>query len=106
MRIVPVACLKDNYAYLVVCNATNEVAIVDPSEAAPVAAALAAEKLKPTAIWNTHHHFDHVGGNEAIAKDFAIDEVCGHASDKGRIPAQTRFLASGESFWLGRLQVR
>src|SRR5579883_3231151 len=106
MRVVPIPCLKDNYAYLVVCSSTNEAAIVDPSEAAPVEQAVRAAKVELRAIWSTHHHWDHVGGNEELAKAFAPLEVLGHASDKGRIPGQTRFLESGESFWLGRLQVR
>ena len=36
MRIVPIACLSDNYAYLLVCPETREAAIVDPSEPEPV----------------------------------------------------------------------
>ena len=36
MRIVPVPCLSDNYAYLLVCPETKEAAIVDPSEPEPV----------------------------------------------------------------------
>ena len=41
MRIVPVPCLKDNYAYLVICDA-GDAAVVDASEAAPVRDALEA----------------------------------------------------------------
>lgn len=106
MRIVPIPCLKDNYAYLVVCSATNEAAIVDPSEAAPVIACVEEAKVTLGAIWNTHHHFDHVGGNEEVARHFGIADVYGHASDRGRIPGQTRFVEAKESFWLGRLHVR
>src|SRR5258708_6539384 len=39
MRIVPIPCLKDNYAYLVVSEG-GEAAIVDASEAEPVRAAV------------------------------------------------------------------
>ncbi len=105
MRVVPVACLSDNYAYLVVCPETNDVAIVDPSEPDPVIRALEAAKLTPNAIWNTHHHLDHTGGNEALADKYRLAWVSGHASDRGRIPAQTRFLEAGETFELGELDV-
>ena len=40
MRIVPIPCLSDNYAYLLVCRETKEAAIVDVSEAGPVLAAI------------------------------------------------------------------
>jgi hydroxyacylglutathione hydrolase len=102
MRIQPIPCLSDNYAYLVECEATGETAIVDPSEEGPVAAV--AKKL--SAIWSTHHHFDHVGGNEAVIARYGIEDVYGHKSDKGRIPGQTRFVDTGDSFALGELRVR
>jgi hydroxyacylglutathione hydrolase len=105
MRVTPIPCLKDNYAYLVICEETGDAAIVDPSEAPPVAAAIEAAKTKLVAIWNTHHHFDHVGGNEEIAKQFPVKSVCGHVSDEGRIPGQTRKLNDGDRFNFGVLDV-
>ncbi len=104
-RVVPVACLADNYAYLLVCEATGGVAVVDPSEPEPVARALDALHLAPVAIWNTHHHLDHTGGNQALARQYGIAWVSGHASDRGRIEGQTRFLEAGERFPLGELDV-
>jgi hypothetical protein len=41
MRVVPVPCLQDNYAYLVVCEQTGRCAVVDPGEPGPVLAAVA-----------------------------------------------------------------
>lgn len=102
--ITPIPCLKDNYAYLVTCDATKACAIVDPSEATPVLAALCG--ARPSAIWNTHHHWDHVGGNEELVAKAGVADVYGHASDRGRIAAQTRFLEEGDTFELGRLRVR
>ncbi len=104
--ITPIPCLKDNYAYLVTCDRTKKTAIVDPSEAAPVLEAVKRAGVKVDAIWNTHHHWDHVGGNEELVSELGIAEVCGHASDKGRIAAQTRFLEEGDRFTLGDLSVR
>ncbi len=104
MSITPIPCLKDNYAYLVTCDATGKRAVVDPSEADPVLAALGGAKLD--AIWNTHHHWDHVGGNEALVQKLGVADVVGHASDRGRIACQTRFLEEGDAFELGALRVR
>jgi hydroxyacylglutathione hydrolase len=106
MRVVAVPCLSDNYAYLVVCERTGESAIVDASETEPVLAAVAKEKLSPRAIWSTHHHFDHIGGNEEVAAKLGIADVYGHASDRGRIPGQTKFLETGDAFSLGEIRVR
>ncbi|HEY8143693.1 MAG TPA: hydroxyacylglutathione hydrolase [Kofleriaceae bacterium] len=104
MRIIPVPCLKDNYAYLVVCDQTGHAAVVDPSEAAPVLAAIESERVDLKAIWNTHHHHDHVGGNQEVCAVRAGLEVVAHASDRGRVPAQTRFAAEGDSLSLGSLR--
>lgn len=101
--VTPISCLSDNYAYAVTCTKTGALAIVDPSEEVPVAAWLGDKKL--TAIWNTHHHVDHVGGNEAIAAAYEPEYVAAHASDKGRVPGQTRELNEGDSFKLGELDV-
>ncbi|CAN5404121.1 hydroxyacylglutathione hydrolase [soil metagenome] len=102
--IFAIPCLSDNYAYLVRCPETGRAAIVDPSEAAPVLAAT--KDSPPSEIWCTHHHFDHVGGNDDLVSALAIERVVGHVSDKGRIPQQNVFLADGDSFTLGSLRVR
>jgi hydroxyacylglutathione hydrolase len=106
MHIHPVPCLKDNYAYLVVCDKTKESAIVDASEAGPVLAAVKAHDLSPRDIWATHHHMDHVGGNEEVARALGIKDIVGHVSDQGRIPGQTKFLDTGDRFELGNLRIR
>ena len=103
--ITPIPCLSDNYAYLVTCDKTKLTAIVDPSEAAPVLAALAKLDVKPVAIWNTHHHWDHVGGNEELCKALGIQDVYGHASDKGRIANQSKLVEENDNFALGELDV-
>ncbi len=106
MRVVPIPCLKDNYAYLVVCGQTGEAAVVDPSEAEPVLAAVKREGVKLVAIWSTHHHLDHVGGNEGVVRAGGIREVSAHVSDRGRVPEQTRFLETGDVVSVGSVSAR
>jgi hydroxyacylglutathione hydrolase len=103
VRVVPVPCLSDNYAYLVIDDA-KRAAVVDPGEAAPIAAALAREGVALAAIWLTHHHHDHVGGVEALADAHAGLEIVAHAHDDGRAPRVTRFVEDGAEVVLGELR--
>jgi hydroxyacylglutathione hydrolase len=100
MNTTPIPCLSDNYAYLVHAPESRDVLVIDPSEAAPVLRALQNRALRLVAILCTHHHWDHVGGNEELVKRFPGLRVYGHASDreKGRIPGQTRALEHGDTF--------
>lgn len=95
MRVIPVPCLSDNYAYLVTADGSREAFVVDPSEAEPVIAAVEREGLDLVAIVNTHHHHDHVGGNEGLRARFGALPVYAHASDEGRIPALTERVEEG-----------
>jgi hydroxyacylglutathione hydrolase len=106
MRVVTIPCLKDNYAYLIVCEESGDAAIVDASEAEPVLAAVKREAVKVAAIWSTHHHLDHVGGNEAVASALGVADVVGHVSDRGRIPGQSRFVETGQTVSVGSVTAR
>ena len=100
MRVVPVPCLKDNYAYLVIDG--DRAAVVDPGEAAPVLAAIARERVELAAIWLTHHHHDHVGGVGGLPQV----EVVAHELDRTRAPRVTRAVSDGDEVTLGVLHAR
>jgi hydroxyacylglutathione hydrolase len=106
MRVVPVPCLSDNYAYLVIDDETGLAAIVDPGEAAPIVDAVAREGVKLAAVWATHHHPDHVGGVRALADANPGLEVVAHFSDRERVPAVTRAVDDGDEVELGGLRAR
>jgi len=99
MLIVPVPCLKDNYAYLVIDR--GDAAIVDPGEAAPVLAAVEQAGVQLTSIWATHHHPDHVGGVPELVRAIPGLTVIGHEHDRDRIPGLTRTVADGDEVALG-----
>jgi hydroxyacylglutathione hydrolase len=109
MRIETIPCLLDNYAYLVVCPRTGRATIVDPSEAAPVTAVLERQTgITLESILCTHHHVDHVGGNEELLQRFPGLAVHGSTYDRteGRIPGQTVAHADGAEVRVGELRAR
>ncbi|MBL9028035.1 MAG: hydroxyacylglutathione hydrolase [Myxococcales bacterium] len=105
-RVVPVPCLRDNYAYLVHAPGSREALVVDPSEAEPVLAALARESLTLSAVLCTHHHHDHVGGNEGLLAVFPGLTVVASAHDRGRVPCTTRTMNDGDVMTFAGLEAR
>lgn len=98
MEIVPIPLLADNYGYLLVDPANKRAAIVDCSEAAPVLAEVERRGLRLDAVLSTHHHFDHVGGNEELARAIPGIRVLGSRADLNRVPALTEPLSDGDEF--------
>ena len=83
LTVTLVPCLKDNYAYLLADRQAGLCAVVDPSEPEPVKTALAREGLTLTHILNTHHHWDHTGGNLALKAELGARVI-----GPGKEPAQ------------------
>ena len=69
MRIEIIHCLKDNYSYLIIDDSNNSACVIDPSESVPIISFLENKNIKLKYILNTHHHYDHVGGNKDLKKD-------------------------------------
>ncbi len=85
MKVEIISCLQDNYSYLIIDETNNLACVVDPSEARPIIDYLKNKNINLKYILNTHHHFDHVGGNEELKKKYnAI--VVGYKHDSERIP--------------------
>jgi hydroxyacylglutathione hydrolase len=101
MEIIRIPVLSDNYIFLLVDRYRQIAAVVDPAEAAPVLAELAWNDLKLVAIFNTHHHGDHVGGNNGLIATFPDLCVYGGAEDRGRIPGQQVYLGDGDRVKFG-----
>ena len=82
IKIIP--CLSDNYSY--VCSDESKNAfVIDPSEFSPINNYLKKNELNLEYILNTHHHFDHVGGNIELKETYKA-QVVGNIKDKNRIP--------------------
>jgi len=95
MRVEIIPCLQDNYSYIIIDEKNNTACVVDPSEAAPIISFLRKENIKLKYILNTHHHFDHIGGNEDLKKEFK-SIVVGFKEDSKRIPGIEVLLEDGE----------
>jgi hydroxyacylglutathione hydrolase len=98
LSIEPVPCLSDNYAYILFDPAGGFCAVVDPSEAEPVRRALGTRKL--THILNTHHHPDHIGGNQALKAAFGA-RIIAAAKDRHRIAGIDEAVSEGDTVRLG-----
>ena len=105
MLVTPISCLNDNYAYIVEDRNSKKIAVVDPSEASPIISFLEKKNLKLNYILNTHHHFDHVGGNEELKKLYNA-KVVGFFGDKHRIPGIDITLKDNEKFYFGDSLIR
>jgi hydroxyacylglutathione hydrolase len=97
MKIKIIPCLKDNYSYLIIDEKNNTACVVDPSEADPIIKYLESTQIKLKFILNTHHHYDHVGGNKKLKKKYGAS-VVGYEGDKERIPG-IDILVNDEETW-------
>jgi len=98
MEIQIIPCLQDNYSYLIINKKNNTACVVDPSEADPVIKYLESNNIKLKFILNTHHHYDHVGGNEKLKEKYGAS-VVGYKGDKERIP-KIDILVNDQETWI------
>ncbi|KAI0397242.1 beta-lactamase-like protein [Xylariaceae sp. FL0594] len=109
---------SDNYAYLVVDDKTKDAVIIDPANpeeqvlpllvlflVAPVLKeAIKADKINLTAIVNTHHHWDHAGGNKKLLAELGTPNL---PIIGGRnCEAVTKTPGDGEPWRIGNIAVR
>ena len=104
LEVELVPCLTDNYAYLIRDPESGAVGIVDPSEAKPVSAALAAHGWKLSHILNTHHHWDHTGGKLELKTAYDA-RIVGPKADRDRIPGVDEVYGESEVFTFGTRRV-
>ncbi len=95
IEIVPVRAFQDNYIW--VMRRDGNAAVVDPGDAQPVLEYLRRQNLTLTAILNTHHHADHVGGNAGLLRHYQVPVYGPHDE---RIETVTHRLREGDRFAL------
>lgn len=100
LEVFQFPCLSDNYGYLIHDPANNLTAAIDTPEVAPINQALEAKGWELTHILNTHHHFDHAGGNLELKKQWNCT-IVGAKNDAARIPGIDVELSDGDTFQFG-----
>ena len=85
MRVEIIPCLQDNYSYLIIDESNKTASVIDPSEAKPIINFIEKENINLKYILNTHHHYDHIGGNKDLKKKYN-SIVIGYKDDASRIP--------------------
>jgi hydroxyacylglutathione hydrolase len=91
--------------YLIHEPVSRATAVIDPPQAEPVLEALAERDWVLTHILNTHHHWDHVGGNLAL-KGATGCLILGSKRDRLRIPGIDRTVKEGDRVAVGAAVAR
>ncbi len=100
LEVVQFPCLSDNYGYLIHDTEANLTATIDTPEVGPINDALAARGWSLTHILNTHHHFDHAGGNLALKEQWHCT-IVGSGPDAERIPGIDVQVTDGDQYTFG-----
>ncbi|KAJ7871437.1 hydroxyacylglutathione hydrolase [Mycena olivaceomarginata] len=96
MKVTPIPVRQDNYAYLLIDEATKQ---TQYGQVDKVTAAADSLGLQLVAALTTHHHDDHSGGNKVFASTYP-DAVIYAGSNQA--PAATRLVKDGDEFTLGK----
>ncbi len=94
--------LSDNYCYLVHDPDTGQTAVIDTPDVGAIEKALVETDWALDYILNTHHHWDHAGGNLELKKKTGC-QVIGPKADAARIPGIDIALGDGDTFNLGSI---
>ena len=100
MKVEIIKCLQDNYSYIIIDKKHNHACVIDPSESEPVINFIESKNIKLKFILNTHHHHDHVDGNNDLKKKYGAN-VVGFKNDKQRIPS-IDILLEDNQIWKGK----
>ncbi len=98
-------CLNDNYGYLVHEPRSGATAAIDTPDAKAIEKALKEKGWTLTHILNTHHHYDHAGGNEDLKAKTGCT-IIGPKGEAAKIPGLDRAVGDGDMVELGEARAR
>lgn len=93
-------CLSDNYGYLIHDPEADVTATIDTPEVGPIEAALRSRGWQLTHVFNTHHHYDHAGGNEEL-KEKTGCTIVGPRGEADKIPGIDVEVGDGDTYQFG-----
>ena len=99
MKVEIIKCLQDNYSYIIIDEENQVACVIDPGEAEPIIDFVENKKIRLKYILNTHHHYDHVGGNIELQKKYNTN-IIGFKNDKSRIPGISEVVEDNQ-IWKG-----
>jgi hydroxyacylglutathione hydrolase len=105
LTITQIPVLTDNYIYLIHDPVSGETTVIDPALAQPVLDVLEKKGWRLTYILNTHHHWDHVGGNLELKQKTGCKIIAAQA-DRDRIPGIDRGVGEDDVISLGQHHAR
>ncbi len=95
-------CRTDNYGLLVHDHKSGATTSIDAPDAIEIEKQLKKRGWQLTHIFTTHHHGDHVEGNQALKDQFGCI-IIGPKAEADRIPGIRTQVSGGEKFtWAGR----
>ena len=98
-------CLSDNYGYLIHEPKSGATAAIDTPDAKAIEKALKEKGWTLTHILNTHHHYDHAGGNEELKKKTGCT-IIGPKNEAAKIPGLDCPVGEGDMVELGETRAR
>jgi hydroxyacylglutathione hydrolase len=105
LSVVQFECLSDNYGFLLHDPVTGQTAAIDTPDGNVYQNELVKRGWTLTHIFNTHHHYDHTGGNR-----FLLDnqdgggspmKVYGPRVEEAKIPGITNSIGQGDIITFG-----
>lgn len=100
LEVYQFPCLSDNYGYLIHCPDSGETVAIDTPDTKAYLAAAESKGWRITQIWNTHHHWDHAGGNLEL-KAATGAQIIAPAYERERIAGIDREVQDGDRIELG-----
>lgn len=103
LEIEQFICRSDNYGVLIHDPESALTATIDAPDAYAIEAALERRGWTLDFIFTTHHHLDHVEGNEPLKEKFGVS-IIGPEAEKAKIPGIDRTVKGGDEFTFGSFQ--
>jgi hydroxyacylglutathione hydrolase len=105
LKIEQIPCLSDNYGYLLHDEDSGLTASIDTPDGKAIERRAEALGWSLTHIFNTHHHYDHVGGNAYLKDKYGVT-IIGPKADEDRIPGIDRTVSDLDTFTFGEHEVQ